>query len=487
MHLSLLALFACTTPVTPAGPAPVAQDTDPGQTTPPVDSAEPDTHQDTAADTGGATTPPEEEPPEEVPDAHFDHLPVLIVDTNGVAIGQETKVDGTLDLVRNHDGTLTDLDTAHRAWSGPIGIEEHGSSSTSFPKYNYRIELRDESGEDDDYRLLEMEAEADWMLHGPYSDKSLVRNAFAYAVARELATDTGQWQPNTAPAELIVNDSYRGVYQVVERVERSSARLNLPVPAATAADGDITGGYIVKIDQNRGSGWQTTQGTPIDYVYPKVEEITNEQNLYIKSYWNQFEQMLASTDYADPTTGYPAWLDVDSFIDHYLVNELSLNVDAYRLSAYLYKDSDLDGGLLHAGPVWDFNLGFGNVYYCYCDGPDGWIIDGLTLCGYGYQYPPWWGRLLEDPEYTEALRCRWDELREDRLSDASLLVMLDEQLALVAEAEPRDHAAWGNIGVYVWPNIYIGATYADEVAYFQGWLLERTAWMDANLPGTCGG
>jgi hypothetical protein len=402
---------------------------------------------------------------------------VLLIDTLGQNIVAETKINATLEVVRAHDGTLTDLDGAARAWSGNMGIEIHGSSSASFAKHNYRIELRDADGDDLAYGLLDMPREADWILHGPYSDKTLMRNALAYGLGRAISN--GQWQPRATFAEVLINGAYQGVYLVVERPERGENRVDI----ASVSDEDPTGGYIVKIDQNRGAGWQTLYGTPIDYHHPKSEDITPTQDAWIKDWFNEMEAAMKADDFAEQ---WPAWLDGESFIDHYIINELSLNVDGYRLSGYLHLDTATHGsGKLTAGPLWDFNLAFGNSNYCYCWDVDGFVYDGLSRCGYPDQEPFWWQRLLEDPAYVEALRCRWDTLRAGTLSDAALQAMIADYSMELSVVADRNHSTWGVLGVYVWPNYYVGSTWMDEVDYLESWVLGRASWLDANLPGVC--
>lgn len=413
-----------------------------------------------------------------VPDQTWEHPGILLVDTLGQSIVTETKIDAWMEEIRWHDGTGSHLDHSPRTWEGHVGIEVHGSSSASFSKRNYRIELRDDNGDDLDYALLGLPEEADWVLHGPYSDKSLIRNAIAYGLGRAIST--GQWQPRTAFAELLINRAHQGVYLVVERVERGGERVDI----SAISDDEPGGGYIVKIDQNRGPGWRTDMGTPIDYHYPKSEEITATQDLWIKTWFDNMEAMMADDDF---TQRWPDRLDGDSFIDHYIINELSKNVDGYRLSGYLHLDATESGsGKLVAGPLWDFNLAFGNVDYCYCWEVEGAVYDALDQCGSGDQEPFWWQRLLEDPAYVDALRCRWEELRVGALSDQALQDMIAQYTTEIADIADRNDEAWGVLGSYVWPNFYVGQTWQEELVYLDNWLLSRAAWLDDNLPGTCG-
>lgn len=425
---------------------------------------------------------------EEVPDypTSYDHLPVLLIEADG-PIGDGEKQSGWMELVRDHEGTLEDLEDAPRAWAGNVGIEIHGASSSGDPKHNFRLELRDETGEDVDYPLLGLGSDGDWVLHASYGDKTYLRNALAYRLGREAAAETGEWQPGTAFTEVFLNDAYQGVYLLTERIKRDADRLDLPAPATTASAGDITGGYIFKVDYNRGDYFTTDAGTLIEFTDPRLEELSSEQYVYIREWWDDFEAMLAGGDYDDPATGYAAWIDVDSWVDFILINELAHNIDAYRLSTYHYKEADSDGGLLHAGPIWDFDRAFGNVNYCNCWELDGWIYDDLNDCGAGYQFPFWWQRLLQDEGFQDLLRCRWEDLRVGALSDEAISAYIAEMTAEVAEAEPRDHDRWGTIGVNVGFNYYVGATWEEELTWFEEWVLARASWMDANVWGTCGG
>ncbi len=171
----------------------------------------------------------------------------------------------------------------------------------------------------------------------------------------------------------------------------------------------------------------------------------------------------------------------DDWIDHFLVNELSHNIDAYRLSAYLYKDAEADGGKLHAGPLWDFDRAYGNVNYCDCWYAEGWIIDSLIDCGEGWQFPFWWRRLEQDPAYQEAVDCRWEALRAEHFSDAALEEHIRGLVVEIGEAEERDHDRWDVIGQYIDPNYYVGDTYEDEIDWLIEWTHQRAEWMDSEL------
>ena len=426
----------------------------------------------------------DDDEPEHVPGAEyvpFDVPPVLLVDV-GDDIPADTKIDGRLELIEDHDGTLLDLADAPRTWEGRIGIEIRGQTSSGFDKKSYNIETRDVNGDDVDVTLLGMPDESDWVLYGPYCDKTFLRNILVYRLGSEL----GRWQPRTRIVELFIADEYQGVYVVIEKIKRDEGRVDIAQPAAGAADGDLTGGYIFKREgAGQDEGWTSAHHIVWDHHYPRHDDISVEQDAYLRAYVDEFESMMLGPSFADPLLGYRAWIDVPSWVDFAIMQEVSRNIDGYKKSSYYTKAADPDGGLLYMGPLWDFNLAFGNVYYC-----DGWQIEGLVVytnwCfAWPDEYTPWWEMLMEDPTFTADLRCRWEELRDDVLSMEHIDALIDEQLDQLEAAEPRDHQLWPVLGLYLWPNYFVGESYDEEIGYLRDWIDARLLWLDGNLPGTC--
>jgi hypothetical protein len=340
-----------------------------------------------------------------------------------------------------------------------------------------------------------MPEEEDWVLHGPFSDKSLIRNALAY----ELAGRIMPYAPRIRLVELFLNGDYWGVYLFTERVKRDKKRVNVKKVEPDDASGDpLTGGYILKLDRY---GWDTEdvptffesaynadngleQLVRIAYHYPRPEDLTETQRGYISLWMNRFEHALAGDDFTDPRLGYRPYVELQSFVDFLLINELSRNVDGYRLSTFLYKQRDSEGGKLHMGPVWDFNLGFGNADYC--DGGDvaGWAYDFGEVCPDDFfQLPFWWSRLLEDPAFVALLADRWEALRATEFSDANLNATIDSLVLAMGDAPARNFARWPVLDQYVWPNAFVGGDYPAEIAYLKNWITDRTAWMDGAISG----
>lgn len=420
------------------------------------------------------------------------HLPIVIINSLGQTIPDEPKITADMGIIDNGPGQINNLTDSYNNYDGKIGIEIRGSSSQSFPKKQYGIETRDSNGEDLGVELLGFPEEDDWVLYAPYSDKSLLRNVITYRLGNVI----GRYASRTRLVEVVINDQYQGVFVLMEKIKRDKNRVDISkLEEDEIAGDDLTGGYIVKIDKftgGGGEGWTSpfpsrgglSPNVTFQYEYPKADDIVPEQQEYIENYITAFEEALKGPDFLDATTGYKNWADIDSFVDFIIINELTKNVDGYRLSTFMYKDKDSNGGKLTMGPLWDFNLAFGNADYCEGSITSGWGLDFNSVCsGDNWQIPFWWDRLLQDPEFTTKLNDRWDGLRATTLSDAALGQMIDDLSTELGEATGRNFERWPVLNEYVWPNNFVGGSYDAEINYLKSWIEDRTAWIDDNLPG----
>jgi len=313
-----------------------------------------------------------------------------------------------------------------------------------------------------------------------------MRSALLYTMADDILS----YSPRVQMVEIIVNDDYKGVYLFTEKIKRDDSRVDIANVKKSDIEGiELTGGYILQFDKadNEEIGWASpysisaTQPTNFVYNEPAWDDIQPEQEAYIQNWITEFEDVLSSGNFADPNEGYSKYINVETFIDHLLLNELSRNVDAYRLSTYMYKtkDSDTKLGQLYMGPVWDYNLAFGNADYC--DGSDieGWAYDFNDVCPDDfYQVHFWWKRLMDDPIFEEELREKWMKLRNGKFSNANVNAWIDGFEEQLSGPQARNFQRWPVLGIYVWPNNFIGNTYQEEVDYLRGWLMDRMAWMD---------
>ncbi|HEY0030973.1 MAG TPA: CotH kinase family protein [Bacteroidia bacterium] len=419
------------------------------------------------------------------------NLPIIVVTTGGLAIPNEPKLEVQMGIIYNGPGIRNYLTDPYNNFANKVGIETRGSSSAGFPQKNYGFETRDINGTQKDTILLGMPLEHDWILYAPYDDKTCLRNVLSY----DIANKTGHYASRTQFCELVINGQYQGIYVLMEKIKRDNNRVNISKMLTTDISGDqLTGGYIIKVDRVDGPGsywtspYPAADGSSVDYVhvYPQDGTIVPQQRAYIQAYVDSLEDALASPTFTDPINGYRKYLGVNSFIDYFILNEVSKNVDGYRLSTYFYKDKQSSGGKLKAGPAWDYNLAWWNADYCMGDQSNGWAYDIGSVCPGGWQPNFWWAKLLQDPSYTAQLRCRWDELRLSTLSIPTLNNYVDSLAVYLNESQSRHFTAWPILGQYTWPNPSpIPMDYPGEIAAIKAWFYNRITWLDANLPGTC--
>jgi len=416
-------------------------------------------------------------------------LPLVVIETYGDTIRDNPKIISWLKVIDNGSGLGNNQFQPGTDYEGYAGIEIRGQSSQMFPKKSYSIEIRNGMVGDSSVDLLGMPAESDWVLYAPYSDKTMLRNALTYYLGRRM----GNWQPRYRFCEVYLNGEYNGVYMLMENIKRDSNRVNVNKlkPEEISGD-DLTGGYIVKVDKMEGVSqdgyfqitpaihYKNSKNYNFTYVYPKYNEIVPNQKSYIKGYLTDAENSLNGGSFTDPMAGYRKYLDVRSFVDFQIIQELTNNVDGYRLSTYFYKDKDSKGGKLHAGPLWDFDLSYGNEDYTDFNlQTDIWLYSK-----FGDEYGGrihWWARMMEDLSYRSVFISRWKELRKKAFSTDSVMLFLDNTIESLGEAIDRNFEKWPIIGEYVWPNYFIGNSYEEEVNYLKRWLTERLDWIDSNI------
>ncbi|MFL3000212.1 MAG: CotH kinase family protein [Cytophagales bacterium] len=402
-------------------------------------------------------------------------------------IVDEPKVPAAL-TIKRLDSTL---------YEGIIGIEIRGESSQFFDKKSYGFETWDSQYNDLDVALIGFPEEEDWILYGPFSDKSLIRNKLIY----ELSNRMGRYTTKTEFVELTINYEYKGLYIFMEKLKRDKNRIDISKLENVDIDEElISGGYIIKIDKSDMEDGSYTDYNSFqsqfdvfgnengdirinfNYEYPKPGEIHANQKNYIKNYFYEFESSLASNNFKDPINGFRKYIDEDSFIDFFILNELSNNVDGYRLSTYLQKDRNEK---LVIGPIWDFNLSFGNADYCGGERYDVWCFKFNERClGDYWNVPFWWNRLLEDEKFVDKLKDRWNQLRSNTLSDNNMLTLIEEQYSFLnneTDIINRNFNKWKIFGIYIWPNSFIGNNYYEEIDFLKNWIKERTKWLDESI------
>lgn len=392
-------------------------------------------------------------------------LPIVSIDTNGQVVpGDPTAEDYVKQEQENDvnfvsssetitaDFSLVDSQVGMNTLDDEKDVETYaniryrGNSSRFFDKKSYAIHLVDEKGNEDKQSLAGMEAHNEWVLNGPFLDRSLLRNYLCYNVAGEIM----DYAPDVRYCELFVNGEYQGVYLLIETISRGEGRLNLTKPENNR---DMTS-FIVRWDRE-GKGdnelenftYYTYQSdvSALDVRYPGKNSITTGRLNYINEEISEIEKCLYSTDLQDPNNGYTEYLDLNEFAEYFVINEFFRNVDAGRFSTFYYKD--VRGKVKPV--VWDFNNG--------CDNYIDYVWDES---GFSMQNAPWISRLLKDEKFVSAVVSKYKALRESVLSDEYLLTYIDETDTWLSDAVARNDELYG----YVYDlNNYNGMNYLTPV------------------------
>jgi len=421
------------------------------------------------------------------------NLPLVIINTNGGIIADEPKITVDLKIIFNKPGFYNHPADSGNIYTGKAGIEYRGAYSQLLPQKPYGFETRDEQGNNFNVSLLGMPAENDWILMANYNDKVFMRNTLAFHLFNQM----GHYAPRTRICEAVINNEYMGIFILTEKIKRDKNRIDIARldPDDNAGD-SLSGGYVFATDYYDDSNSCTSNFVPTDrpdhhvhfvYKYPEPEVITSQQKNYIKAFVNTFESKLYSSSFTDPATGYKAYMDVASFIDYFILGEVSRNVDTYKKSCFYHKDRDNKGGMLRAGPVWDFDWAWKNIYdNCYIwEATDGsnWAYR-VNECNNWPVVPSWMIRLLEDPAFRGELHTRYITLRQSYLSNLYLNHYIDSVKTLVYEAQKRHYAKWPILGQYTGaPEVDPPApTFNGEIEKFRNWIALRLEWLDANMP-----
>ncbi|MCH8922193.1 MAG: CotH kinase family protein, partial [Planctomycetes bacterium] len=452
--------------------------------------------------------------------AFTSNLPILMIDTFRTT-NNSVQTAGHMAFFEPNGVTGLASVSDVPASSSRIGIKWRGSSTANFDKHPYALELWEDGLNDDrNISLAGMPAESDWVLQGPWNfDRSFTRNSFIYELSRQVgiyATRTqlvevflNRWIAGGLGSDSNVNlisgggnfsGDYQGVYVLIEKIKQGDDRVdiggeispNFPaVPVAVDADGnllqgDVTGGFMFKVDRlDPGDSGFSAAGQGFGYVYPKEIDIKlpewDNAEKYLTNYLNAFNAALNAPNntFTHPSLGlhYSEFIDVQSFIDHHILNELMWNVDAFRLSTYYKK---IKNGKIHAEPIWDFDRSAESV-----DGRD-----DNPRTWYGSRFFGWWNRLLnQDPDFAQAWIDRWTEWRRDEFSIENMFAIHDvlrEQLVPDLNDQgfgpgENDERRWNRDARTSGPfngGGELDGTVLGEIEHMNAWLEARVLWID---------
>lgn len=355
----------------------------------------------------------------------------------------------------------------------PLQIKGRGNSSWNVSdKKPYRIKL------DEKQEIMGLHEDRDFVLLANYSDKSLLRNHVAMELSRICEM---RWTPAMLSVDVTLNGKYRGVYDLSEQREVNGHKVDIELVTPEDNSGvAVTGGYYLEIESKQDGivNFYTSKGIPI--IFNDPEDPTQAQIDYVKNYLADFEAALYSPDFADPEKGYAAFIDVDSFINYFIIAELSKNIDGtLAKSTFMTKERN---GKLAISNVWDFDLAFGNCNYISesfpgaTNSPEGWLVRDYVITDY-LKGPSdgWYGRMFKDPAFTSRLKQRWNALKPK-------LDSIPEYIDLCVEglygSQDRNFETFPILNVTVWPNCAVFGTYELEVAYLKSFYTQRLKWMD---------
>jgi len=373
---------------------------------------------------------------------YYTGLPIIYVNTNGVPItSKQYYIEGVVSAF----GGLDFEDTPFSY----MEIRGRGHSTWNHPKKPYQLKFGDKT------EVLGMPEDKRWIFLANYSDKTMVRTRIGFEMGYMSNLD---WTPESHFAEVFINNEYNGTYSITQKVEESDNRV---------AIGDD--GYLLEIDATSHLGADDVYFYSDSFLFRIVEPDLTEGSAeleYIEAFINEFEAVLMGDDFTNPATGYPSYIDVDSFVDWYIVNEITKEVDSKSYSSIFL--SHIPGEKIKMGPLWDFDLSFGNVNYADSEYPEGfWVKDNA-----------WYSRLFEDPDFVALVKSRFAYYMDNK---DHILDTVDYYADYLSLAQEENNNKWGSIGIYVWPNPVVYDTYEEEVAHLKDWYETRMNWLDTAI------
>lgn len=399
------------------------------------------------------------------------NLPIVFLTTQGSPIVNDPKVPVWMQIIDNGPGVRNYTNQTNFAYEGMIMAELQGFTGPLYPRKNYDFETVDALGEELDTTILGLPTEHDWIFKAEYLDRTLMKNRLTY----EMANRMGVYAPRTRPCEVFLDGSYMGYYTLTEKPKRDANRVDIAKLLTTdTAGANLTGGYIIEMNINGDPGdwnslylpanWATSgQQVQFKFVYPRRDSMVQVQKDYIHAYTDSFEIALNGPNFTDPNIGYRKYVDISTFIDFMIVNEFSVNYDSYGRSTFLYKEKITDGGKLKCGPPWDYDRAYD---YTNFNNYMGWVW--LNTHPY-WPFPNWWTRWWSETAYRQQAACRWLSLRQDVLSDDSMMVFIDSLHSVTSEAAGRNFTVWNTLG---------GWTYDQHVDSLKAFVLRRLDWID---------
>jgi hypothetical protein len=379
---------------------------------------------------------------------------MAIVTENETPItSKDNYLNGHVSIQENGTSALNNLEA-------DMKIKGRGNFTWTLDKKPYKMKFNSTTS------VMGFPTEKEWVLLANHVDKTLVRTAVAFEFSRRTGI---AYTPRIDYVDLTVNGQELGSYALTEQVKSGPNRVNITPLKATDISGEaLTGGYLFELNERLDEtvNWRTSRSTP--YSLKEPSSAAPEQIQYIQNYVQTAEDVLYSANFADPVEGYAKYIDVDSFIQLYLVHELFKNKDAADFSSvYLYKERNQK---LKMGPAWDFDLACGNSDIAEINNPEGWLLKTRS---------PWYRRLFEDPAFVAKVKAKWNEMKVAQID--TLDAYIDGAAYRVGLSQKKNFDIWQILDVASFPVLTPAGSYQGEVNFLKQWLKTRTAWMDQQI------
>ena len=419
------------------------------------------------------------------------HLPIVKIDTQGKDIPGEVILNEagghTIDYTKSETGEDTIVSQIeivdnskefnHTEDSPKLStkakIRIRGNSSRHFEKKGYFLDFITDTGENNPQEVMGMDAHHEWALHGPYLDRTLIRNYMCYSIAGQIM----DYAPNVRFCEVIINGEYNGLYLMTETVTagKDGARLSLSV---NKKDNTFSG-YLLRVDRgsetelkniNSFSEYTHNTGSRVNIEYPGTANLNETLARNIRDDFSAFEKALFSYDYDDEKYGYENFIDEQSFIDYFIFNEFASNYDAAQYSTYIYKGTDGKFRLC----VWDFNNAF-----------DNYQENETSYRQFALQGKLWYSMLFCDEDFTEKVIARYKELEKLYLNEEYINEFIDGTITYLGDAIDRNYEKWGHIFTPEYDRLFDfhrnHHSYETAVLQLKEYAAHRCEWMSENI------
>lgn len=423
------------------------------------------------------------------------HLPIVSINTNNQTIpgepmlnedknligytttdNGETTIVANVKIIDNEENNHMD-DAA--SIESQIRLRIRGNTSRHFDKKSYKLNFIDKSGLDRNVEVMGMASHDEWALHGPFLDKTMIRNYLSMNISANIMNFT----PNVRFCEVFLDGEYIGLYLMMETIDVGHNRINI----TEYTEGKRGYGYVLKLDREAEEGsleainqfskytLMTEYKRNFSIEYPKLSMLNYEINKDIERDISKFEKALYSYDFNDKRKGYSAYIDVDSFVDYYILMEFLCVSDMMSFSTYMYKDVNRK---LTMGPLWDFNNALNNFINIDFDGKDMYFTNRI-----------WYKMLLKDKAFVDKVVNRYHTLRKTYLSEDYLLNYIDETVSYLGKAVDRNYQVWGYSFDYTKLDSFQRLrpyernikTYEESIEQMKNFIKIRGRWMDENI------